>query len=139
MTEIIQLARARDTGSRPSTVYLAEGFMSTLPVTLITSIGKMTPRFASDHDGEVVATVRAIERVLKSAGRDLHDLAACLGAPMQINGNDKSTIWWCFHRRDLLSPRDRQFTEGLADWHKPLSPKQQKWLGDIAAKLGEAA
>jgi hypothetical protein len=118
--------------------------MSTLPATLIPTLGKLIPRLSSNRDGEVVATVRAIERV--SAGRDLHDLAACLGAPVaQMQANDqhsnKSTVWWCYHRRHLLSTRDRQFIEGLADWHKPLSPRQQKWLDDIVAKLerGEAA
>jgi hypothetical protein len=32
-------------------------------------------RLGSNHDGEVVATARAIKRVLESAGRDLHQLA----------------------------------------------------------------
>jgi hypothetical protein len=35
-------------------------------------LGRLIPRLASEHDGEVVATARAIERTLKSAGRDWH-------------------------------------------------------------------
>jgi hypothetical protein len=110
--------------------------MSALPATLIPTLGKLIPRLASNHDGEVVATVRAIERVLKSAGRDLHDLAACLGAP--ANDSDKSTVWWCFHRRHLLSLGDRRFIEGVAEQRMPLSPKQEKWLRDIVGKLERA-
>jgi hypothetical protein len=37
-------------------------------------IAKLIPLLASDHDGEVLATVRAIRRSLAGAGLDLHDL-----------------------------------------------------------------
>jgi hypothetical protein len=45
---------------------------------LVPKIAKLIPRLATNHDGEVVATVRAIERTLASAGLDLHDLAGAL-------------------------------------------------------------
>jgi hypothetical protein len=35
----------------------------------------LIPRLASEFDGEIVATVRAIRRVLSASGNDLHDLA----------------------------------------------------------------
>ena len=38
-------------------------------------IAKLIPRLASEHDGEVVATARAIERLLRSADLDWHDVA----------------------------------------------------------------
>jgi hypothetical protein len=41
-------------------------------------IATLIPKLASDHDGEVVATVRAIGRLLKSDGLDWHDLAKSL-------------------------------------------------------------
>jgi hypothetical protein len=41
----------------------------------------------------------------------------------------------CFHRRHLLSPRDRQFIKDLTDCHTPLSPPQKTCLRDIVAKL----
>lgn len=44
-------------------------------------IAKLLPRLASEHDGEVVATARAIRRTLTSAGLDLHDLAKALATP----------------------------------------------------------
>lgn len=40
---------------------------------------KLLPRLASDHDGEVVATVAAIRRTLDADGADLHALADLLG------------------------------------------------------------
>ncbi|MGV2049301.1 hypothetical protein ACQZ48_04385 [Agrobacterium sp. 22-209-1] len=41
----------------------------------IDKLGKLFPRLASDHDGEVVATARAIIRILEKSGASLHDLA----------------------------------------------------------------
>jgi hypothetical protein len=47
-------------------------------------LGKLIPRLATDHDGEVVATAGAIERTLRSAGLDLHDLGGTLGQPQAV-------------------------------------------------------
>ena len=44
-------------------------------------LGKLIPRLASDHDGEVVATVSAIGRTLQGAGLDWHDLSERVTAP----------------------------------------------------------
>ncbi|UHC19450.1 hypothetical protein LRS73_31840 [Methylobacterium currus] len=55
--------------------------MSMLPAPIAERLGKLIGRLGSDHDGEVVATSRAIQRTLKSAGCDLHDLAEALTAP----------------------------------------------------------
>jgi hypothetical protein len=103
-------------------------------------LGKMLLTLSSPHDGEVVAAVRAIERALRGAGHDWHDLVQTLfPSPAQPDAvdlsSDKSTVSWCFHRRNLLSPRDCRFIEDLTDWHKPLSPAQRTWLHDIVAKL----
>lgn len=55
--------------------------MSALSHPVITKIAKLIPRLASDHDGEVVATARAMMRALRSAGHDLHDLVTTLEQP----------------------------------------------------------
>jgi hypothetical protein len=107
---------------------------------IASKISKLLPRLGSNHDGEVVATARAIERVLRGAGHDWHDLVpALLPPPVQPDAvdlwTDKSTVRWCFHRRNLLSPRDCRFIKDLTGWHKPLSSAQRKWLHDIVAKL----
>lgn len=55
--------------------------MTTLSPSVVTKISKLVPRLASNHDGEVVATARAITRTLRSAGNDLHDVVAMLSTP----------------------------------------------------------
>ena len=47
-------------------------------------LAKLVPRLASDQDGEVVATVAAIRRVLQSAALDLHDLAETIRRPPDV-------------------------------------------------------
>lgn len=44
-------------------------------------LGKLIPRLASDHDGEVTATVAAIGRTLTGVGLDWHDLARRVAEP----------------------------------------------------------
>jgi uncharacterized NAD(P)/FAD-binding protein YdhS len=54
----------------------------------------MIPRLASEYDGEVIATVRAIARTLKSQKLDWHDLAAAVTAlapPAQCNSEPRRT------------------------------------------------
>ena len=49
-----------------------------LPSAVRDKLGKLLPMLSSDHDGERVGAVAAIERVLKSNNCDWHDLAAML-------------------------------------------------------------
>lgn len=51
--------------------------MTIQPAT-VEKLGKLFPRLASDHDGEVIATARAIIRTLQAAGSSLHDLGAAM-------------------------------------------------------------
>lgn len=41
-------------------------------------LSKLIPRLSTDQDGEIVGTVLAIGRVLKSESLDFHDLANAL-------------------------------------------------------------
>jgi hypothetical protein len=43
-------------------------------------VAKLIPRLASNHDGEVIATARAIDRTLKADRLDWHDLTRALTA-----------------------------------------------------------
>jgi hypothetical protein len=52
-----------------------------LPATVADRLGLLIPRLASEHDGEVVATARAIRRTLASEQLDLHDLVRSLVPP----------------------------------------------------------
>lgn len=52
-----------------------------LALVTINKVGKLIPRLASEHDGEVVATARAISRVLLGVGASLHDLVNVIQEP----------------------------------------------------------
>jgi len=49
-----------------------------MPTRSIEIVAKLIPRLASNHDGEVIATVRAIDRTLKADRLDWHDLTRAL-------------------------------------------------------------
>jgi len=55
--------------------------MTAIEKPTISKLSKLIPLLASDQDGEVVATARAIQRLLKTAGADLHDIVAALEKP----------------------------------------------------------
>jgi hypothetical protein len=121
------------------------------------TIAKMIPRLASDHDGEVVATARAIERVLKSAGADWHDLAALCSPvhappiqptqpwrrmyPDAARASDAAGDDWqkmarhCWARRDQLRPREQEFIRSMLVWFGMPTERQQDWLSGIYAQL----
>lgn len=58
--------------------------MGSLSPDVNAKLAALIPRLASDHAGEVVATVQAIRRTLDRAEMDLHDLAARLCAPEPV-------------------------------------------------------
>lgn len=104
-------------------------------------------RLASPHDGEVLATVAALRRVLASDGLDLNDLAAALdGAPAaratacgereereEINHRDVAEFCWV-HGRGLMSPKERRFVLQMLDWRRP-TEKQIAWLHALRARV----
>jgi hypothetical protein len=47
-------------------------------------IAQLIPRLGSSFDGEVIATLRAIERMLRSNSLDWHDLTKALTAPLPL-------------------------------------------------------
>jgi hypothetical protein len=108
--------------------------MSTLPATLIPTLGKLIPRLASNQDGEVVATVRAIERVLKSAGRDLHDLAACLAAPA-ADADWRQNVRFCFENADFLRKHESDFITNIVRGPRKPTVRQLRWLQIIVDRL----
>ena len=46
----------------------------------VEKLALLIPRLASDFEGEIVATVVAIRRILGGSGHDLHDLARVVAA-----------------------------------------------------------
>jgi hypothetical protein len=107
-----------------------------VPATIAPTLGKLIPLLASNHDGEVIATARAIDRVLKSSGRDWHDLAATLSLPTPIPSADwRREARFCAANAKRLSERELDFIVTLARYRGIPSPKQQQWLRDIADRL----
>src|SRR5262249_8102468 len=111
--------------------------MSAVPATIVPTIGKLIPRLASDYDAEILATVRAIERLLKSAGHDWHDLAASITKPtIQRSETDwRQEARFCVANASLLNERELDFVATIAQQHRSPTVKQRQWLADIADRL----
>lgn len=110
---------------------------SPLPPAITATLGKLIPRLGSDHEGEVIATVRAIRRVLKSEQRDLHDLATAIVVPLQRPADEdwKAMARAIAEHQDRLSSRELDFLIDLARWRGALTPKQSLWLRAIYDRL----
>ncbi|MFC4170486.1 hypothetical protein ACFOYU_00165 [Microvirga sp. GCM10011540] len=126
--------------------------MSSL-ATIAPKLSKLIPMLATDHDGEVVAAARAIDRTLKSAGLDLHDLAQALAArgPVAIPGDyaapepapQPSSLrdiasWLRTHATHRMNFKERQFVADMASrlsTGRQASAKQEKWLQTLFYRL----
>jgi hypothetical protein len=98
--------------------------------------------FGSDQPGEITAAVAAVRRTLEANNVDHHWLADRLAAPIALPAcerDDRSAAWFCFNRRDLLSPKERAFICNVVERSAPLSPKQKQWLFDLVDRLEAAA
>jgi hypothetical protein len=84
-------------------------------------LARLIPRLGSPYDGEIVATARAIERVLKSEKRDWHDLAAA------VTAQAPPTQW------DYDEPyrTESDAAQHMRDWL--ISISRETWLNDWTA------
>ena len=108
-----------------------------VPATIAPTLGKLIPRLSSNFDAEVVSTVRAIDRVLRSSGCDWHDLAAtiCLPAPADWRREAR----FCAGNAARLTERELDFIATLARYRENPTDKQLKWLHSITEQLRGAA
>lgn len=113
----------------------------TVPATIAPTLAKMLPRLGSSFDGEIVATVKAIERVLKSSGSNWHDLATLVCPPLPITANFdwRREARFCAGNFNRLSRHEVDFITSLARWRGPPTDKQIAWLRNIADRLRSAA
>ncbi len=110
----------------------------------------LIPRLASTFDGEIVATVRAIERTLAGAGLDLHDLArgieagpvgaeptcCCREEEWEWNEDWHAGTWaslanYTWSHKERLASHERKFISDVRrrlTLHMPLSERQVAWL-----------
>lgn len=126
-------------------------------VPVIPKIVAILPRLASEHDGEVVASVRAIGRVLHANKFDWHDFAAAFergGAVAEEpraarpqrqsrqTPNWRSTPYWqrepllvMLSDQNWLSEWERSFVCSLqAQYPRALSPKQTVVIDRLLAR-----
>jgi len=107
-------------------------------------IAKLLPRLASNHDGEVVATARAIGRLLRADGLDLHDLATAIAPPSvpRLGSSRRhcrapecrTMARECLRHTSLLRPREYEFLLDISRY-QTLTPKQAQWLADIHQRV----
>ena len=127
---------------------------------LAAKIALIIPRLGSIHDGEIVATVRAIGRTLTAANLDWHDLAATVvdglptyraSAPPPRHSGPVPPLWseldpcdregWLavLGRQGWLSQWDRDFIASIAeqvarDPFRRFSQKQQVHLNRLIGR-----
>jgi hypothetical protein len=109
------------------------------------TLAKLIRMLSSDRDGEVVASVHALRRVLASVGLSLHDLADTIELPARACQHDEDADDWrvmakaCAQCPHLLSERERSFVTTMMRWRGKPSRKQAEWLEAIYDRIREAA
>jgi hypothetical protein len=102
------------------------------------TIGKLVRLLGSNRDGEVVAAVRALRRVLDGAGLDLHDLAQVIEVG-DVDDDDgdgwRGMATRCSASPDAMSAQEQAFISNILRWRGTLSPKQEQWLQDIFERV----
>jgi hypothetical protein len=135
-----------------------------LPTAVREKLGKLVPLLSSSQDGERVGAVAAIERVLKSNGFDWHDLTGLITAPpaatpphrqprpanteddigMSMLGHELVSLVEALRATRRFTARSEEFLDGLLERAGRfdvvhLSPKQKRWLEDLALKAKGAS
>ena len=137
-----------------------------LPAAVREKLGKLLPMLSSSHNGERVGAVAAIERVLKSNGFDWHDLTGLITAPpagaspppprQPRPANTEDDIGMSMLDHELVAPvealraarrftaRSEEFLDSMLERAGRfdvvrLSPKQKRWLEDLALKAKGAS
>jgi hypothetical protein len=121
--------------------------MSASTATAFSRIGKLIRLLESDKPGEAIGAVHAIRRTLAGAGLDLHDLAHVIETvdEIKIMPSDETTDWRRLAARLLhehggeLSGKEVDFLSTMSRWRGTPSPRQRKWLDDIAQRFARAA
>jgi hypothetical protein len=101
--------------------------------------------------GEIIAAIEALRRALASAGLDAHYVVDRYEAGAQASDKTgfsepqqtddaafadlRSTVWFCWHRRDRLGEKERAFVENICKRCTALTDRQRAWILDIADRL----
>ncbi|MGO9049929.1 MAG: hypothetical protein ACLP19_17095 [Xanthobacteraceae bacterium] len=126
--------------------------MKTIDTQIAERLKRLLLMLSSNHDGEVIAAAKAVDRTLKAADHDWHDLVENLTSPSPApyarrrsepprrDSSDEIKTWramhaFCLQHQDRLRPREAIFVAGLKDWRGNPTIKQMKWLTDIYNRL----
>jgi hypothetical protein len=101
--------------------------------TIAPKISSLIPLLGSDQDGEVVATARAIKRVLATANLDLYDLAKVLqvpptAPPPQRPDWRRMATWLRDNDHGHLSDGERKFVWDMTLRRSEPTGRQYDWL-----------
>lgn len=117
----------------------------TLSAHALKRLGQLVPMLSSDKDGEVVASVRAIARILSAEGKDFHDLTKLLTRepvivykiafrdppkPEPTAEQRQRRGWSPFGENEWLAKAE-YCAEHLGD----LSPREADFVADMVEKL----
>lgn len=120
---------------------------------LRSKLAKIIPRLASPSDSEVLASVRAMDRLLRSEKMSFHELAAAVIVERTVlqvveakPRQHHPIVELCEQClvMDDISEKERMFLKSIRsafiiNENYPLSQKQAKWLIDILNRLEKAA
>jgi hypothetical protein len=121
----------------------------TLPPALLPALAKLVRLLGTDKDGELVAAVHAMKRVLAGSGNNLHDLAAVIEAPSVVPGTPRDDdefllpcrgmVATCSRHAECFTTKEREFLRSLARWRGKPTPKQIGWLLALYERVRRAA
>ena len=107
-----------------------------LPSLLMHRLSNLIRRLATNFDGEVVATVRAIERTLVAENRDWHDLADQLTVPDTVRPHEPPHEW------SSEPPPEPPPLHPMASWlnnHPDLSQWEREFVPNVLRRLRAGA
>jgi hypothetical protein len=136
-----------------------------LPTAVREKLGKLVPLLSSNQDGERVGAVAAIERVLKAAGYDWHDLTGLITSPpaaapspppphrpadpqddlgVSMLDHELVSLVEALRAARRFTARSEEFLDSMLERAGRfdvvhLSPKQKRWLEDLALKAKGAS
>jgi hypothetical protein len=115
-------------------------------VDITASIAKLLRLLASDKPGEIVASVHALQRVLRSAELDLHDLANVIeGRALRIapiptpagNDNVLAMIRCLYRQTGQLTSKELEFLYSISDWCREPTIHQMRILRRLHKRCSE--
>lgn len=128
--------------------------MTALPGAVAAKAAPLLARLATDHDGEALACVRALRRLLDRHGLTMTDLAAVVAngapapsAPPPREPETEPADWvsdlaTCAAHFGALSENQRDFITNMGRVHRRggrPTPAQAQWLRALAERFHEEA